>query len=58
METSSQKIKCVNCSAYLIPCLQGQSWFCMQCNEEYYLKKGKLVKGSEALRIAQDDCKK
>jgi hypothetical protein len=51
------RLECPNCQSRLIPCIAGQSFFCLKCNDEFYWRGGKLVKGSEALREAQDDCK-
>lgn len=51
------RLEC-HCGTELMPCLAGAtpSFFCLKCREEYYWKDGRLLKGSEALRTAQDAC--
>ena len=48
------RLECDNCHTRLLPCIAGQSWICLKCREEYYWKNSKLMKGSEALRTAQN----
>lgn len=58
--STNQELKCLNtgCEARLVPCIAGQSYFCIKCNEEYYIRNGRMMKGSEALREAQNDAEK
>ncbi len=46
------RLVCPNEGTPLQVCIEGDSYMCTTCGQEWYWREGRLMRGSEALRAA------